>query len=225
MAKWKSQYQSQNQENEDRYQQFFKQVYPQLAEKMQAYVDSYDESQPVEPDMQTLANAPLALMQQRMAKYCVWPAIRAIETNQQDHGRAVTQSIEKFMKPLQEAYNAKKREEDKARRAAFIEAAKGRPIVMEGMFRSSSEPGDIVRVQDRHQKTDQILTCISCEYIRAAEDYGQYDSGYYIKYAEPTEEEKQTDRYKRAKEAMEIDLKHQETLRRNARTLLDRNEW
>lgn len=219
MAKWKSSYQS----NEAQYQQFFKQVYPQLAEKMQAFVDSYDDTQPVAPDEQMIAHAPLALMRRRMAKHCVWPAIKAIETTQ-DRGRAVTESIEKFIKPLQDTYDAKKKEQEKHRIAAFQEAAKSRKIVKEGVYRSASNPGDIDRIHTPNE-IDCLLTCISCEYIRQPEDYGQYESGYLIRYAEPTDEEMQTEAYQNAKRRLDADLSYQETLRNQSRILIDRNEW
>jgi hypothetical protein len=198
-------YQSKAQLEEIEYSSFFKRVYPEIEAQMKAFVASYDDSAPVEEDMKVIANSPMALMRRRMAKYCVWPAARMIETSVNFRSRLVTESMEKFCKPMQAEYDAKKRTEEKARREAFKAAAQSREIVEEGMCRQSSDLGEFVMFP----KQARVLTCISCEFFRAPRDMGQDDDGYYCKFALPTEEEQATPRYQEVLKAMHRDIEYE----------------
>src|SRR5258706_281792 len=169
MAKWQSKAQVAEQE----YQSFYRQTYPQLEEAMKQFVASYDDSQPVEDDMKTLS--PVALLRRRMTKYCVWPLVARTSASVSFQSRIVTESVERFAKPMQDAYTAKKRADEQAKH----EALKVRQIVEKGMYRQSYAPGAFVMLPE----SNRVLVCISCEDVLATKDMGQFDSGYYITFA------------------------------------------
>ncbi len=201
MAKWQSKAEIEEQE----FQGLYRKVYPQIETAMQHYVASYDESQPVEDDMKTLANSPLALLRRRMAKYCVWPLVRQIGGTVSVQGRLVSMSIERFAKPMQEAYDAQKRAEEKAKRDTFKAAAQNRIVVEEGFYRKGFNAGEFVRFPEQNR----ILVCLSCEFIRAPQDIGQDDDSYACTFAEATTEEQATEAYQRGLKAMQDDLAYE----------------
>lgn len=209
MAKWQSKAQLQEQE----YRNFFRQVYPELEKKMQAFVDTYDESAPVEAGMENLSS--IALLRRRMAKYCVWPAMRAIETTATFRGNAVTEAIEKFCKPMQEESDRKRRQQEKERREAFKIAVQSRQIVHEGNFRSAIDLGEIAIVKIGND--ERVLICVYSDFVKADRDINQFQDSYFCKFAEPTPEEQATPAYKSAVEKIEIDMRYNETLKQQAR--------
>lgn len=68
-------------------------------------------------------------------------------------------------------------------------ALQERPVVEKGLYRQPCTPGELVDDGER------ILVCLSCEFVKSANDYGQADDGYYCTFAEPSEQEKQSDAY------------------------------
>jgi hypothetical protein len=98
----------------------------------------------------------------------------------------------------------KKRQQEKERREAFKLASANRTVVKEGMFRYSLSLGEIITLERR------VLTCVSCEFIKAFEDMGQEDDSYFCRLAEPTQEEKETQEYKSAAKKVADDLAYEQ---------------
>jgi hypothetical protein len=195
MAKW----QSQADLEERAYKQWYRQIYPELKQVIDAYIASYDESQPVPDDMKALS--PAAILSKRLAKEVVWPFVRAIDAKIGFQSRIVSESIALAVKPLREADAAKARAEQKAMR----EALKMRPVVVEGLYRQSSTVGWFAMFP----KDNHVLICISSEYVPADEEMDQFASGYYEKFAEPTEAETATPEYQRVFTKMQNDLAYE----------------
>lgn len=132
---------------------------------------------------------------------------------------------DELTKPFLQIRQRQKKAQEKQRIAAFLEAAKNRLVVDEAVYGSSVVLGEIVRVRGEGNKPDRLLTCISCEYLYGEDGEGGADDGYLIKYAEPTEEEMRAEAYQQAKKHLDIDASYNETLRQQAKNLLENNEW
>lgn len=125
---------------------------------------------------------------------------------------------EELAKPYSQLRIQRKQAQEKQRIAAFTESAKGRPVVDEGVG-AHIAPGTIVRSRN------QLLMCVSCEFLPSTPGEDGDDAAWLTKYAEPTEQEKQSEQYLSAKKSLDIELAYNETLRKNAKILLERNEW
>ena len=201
MARWQSKAHIEEQE----YQKLYREKYPELEQLMQAFVASYDANQPIQEHEQTHARYPISLLTSRMAKQVVWPKVRTYEISTGFRGRLVSESIDRFAKPLRDAEHVKQRQQEKDRQAAFKLASASRKVVEVGTFSSSMTPGEVGIITSKNGP-DRVLTCLTCEFVRAPRDMGQDDDGYVIELAEPIDEEKATEAYQRAAKKVADDI-------------------
>jgi hypothetical protein len=132
----------------------------------------------------------------------------SIEKNVQYAARVM--AVEYFMdnKGISKVLRERQRLQEKEKREAFKLASANRLVVKEGMFRYSMSLGEIGIIGSKDQQ--RILVCLSCEFIRAPRDMTQDEDGYYIKLAEPTDEEKKTEAYLQAAKKVAGDIAYEQ---------------
>lgn len=182
------------------YHAYRKEHLQSLESAIQTYLATYDPDQPVEPDFQLVSD--LALLERRLARYCVRPLLDATNAPLDLQSRLRQEVIDAAIKPLRAAELARR---DEAKRQ-FIAALQQRPVVKEESYsRGAPHAGEY----SYFLPEQRILICSYSRLDKAPTDWLQEQDSVFCRFVEPTEAETQTPEYQQCAEWMQSALKRQ----------------